>query len=117
MRKILPNQVCLNITTFRGCVGATHYYGRLREYNGEWIEEDLRVNHPLTAKQAAFINVTDGMVGKPYAYEEGEMSERFDDEDAVKEAAIAQAREKWGDDVEIYLGRPTRALEDLERLV
>ena len=53
--------VCLTITTWRGIVGATHYYGKLREYDGEWPEEELRVKHPLTAEQAAFINKQDGM--------------------------------------------------------
>jgi len=117
MRKILPNQVCLKITTWRGVIGATHYYGKLREYDAEWNVEDLRVKHLLTAEQAAFINKQDGMVGKSFAYETGDPSERFDDEESVKEAAIQMAREKWGADVEIYLGNCARMLKDMERLV
>ncbi len=115
--KTLPNQVCLKITSFIGCVGATHYYGKIREYDGDWNAEDLRVKHPLTKAQAAFINKADGSTGKSYAYKAGELTERFDDEESLKEAAILAAREKWGEDVEIYLGIPAKVLEDMERLV
>jgi len=108
--------VCLTITTWRGLVGATHFYGRLREYDGEWNAEELRVKHPLTAEQADVMNEKDGTVGKSFAYEAGEPSERFDDEQSVKEAAISAAREKWGEDVEIYVGNPARALEGREKL-
>lgn len=108
--------VCLTITTWRE-TGGTHFYGRLREYDGEWTEKDLRVKYLLTAEQADAINEQDGITRRSCAYEAGEPSERFDTEQGVKEAAIRMAREKWGEDVEIYLGNPARALENMEKLL
>lgn len=112
-------KVCLIITTWRGAIGATHFYGRLCEYDAEWNADnvDLRVMQPLTEVQAGTLNVIDDTVGKSYAYEAGEPTERFDNEETVRKVAIEMAREKWGEDVEIYVGNPARALEDMERLI
>ena len=108
----------LNITTFRDedC-SATHYYGQMREYGMEGGEIIFRVCYPLTAKQAAYINEKDGSTGKSYAYDEGDPSERFDDTASLKKAAVHMAQEKYGDDVEVYVGSPAQALEDFERLI
>ena len=112
-------KVCLTTTTWRE-TGGTHYYGKLWEYDSDrdlGTVRTVQVHAPLTESQAAVLNALDDMVGKSYSYEVGEPSERFDDIQSMKEAAIRTAREKWGEDVEIYMGNPAKALEDMERLI
>lgn len=109
-------KVCLHITSWRETDGI-HFYGRLREHDSEGGTDDLWVKYLLTTKQAAVLNANDGMVGQSYAYAEGEESERFSNEQELKEVAIAMACKEWGKDVELYVSDPTKGLEDMERLV
>ena len=109
--------VCLSISTWRDeDVGATHYYGQLHQSHSDYFD-NTAVCHILTAEQAVALNERDGVTGKECAYAAGEPSERFDDEQSVKEAAIILARKKWGEDVEIYVGDPAQVWEDMEKLI
>jgi len=89
--------VVLRITTWRGQIGATHFYGKLQEYDADWDSSEIVAVHEiLTSKAAAVLNVKDDTVGKSYAYEAGEPTERFDDEESLRAAAVGAAREKMG---------------------
>ncbi len=109
--------VVLVITTWRGTVGAIHFYGRLEEYEAEYDTVEWRVRHKLTKEEAAVLNEKDGTVGKTFAHRAGEESERFDDEKTLIEAGKALAIEKYGKTVELYRGSRCYDLEDLERLI
>jgi len=112
--------LCLVITTWRGAVGASHYYGRLEEYDVEDKNLDpanYRVTHRLTAEEAVILDAKDGSTNESFSHQVGEESERFDHKEDVITAGKALARFKHGPDVQVYLGNRCHVLEDMEKLL
>lgn len=108
-------QICLDISSWRDfSFVSKHFYGTLFPY-GEppRNREEIHVRCKMTVKQAEEFNKKDSWDG----YEEGQKTNRFDSREVLITQAIFDAKEKWGVDIEIYLGVSCYLLEDMERIL
>lgn len=95
----LPAIVRLEITSWVGVsVGAVHSYGRLTWQEGPDEREDLNLDHPMSAKQAAWYNKE--MAEQGYGYlkkKRGDLSNDFDSKADVIQAAKKKIAELYPD--------------------
>ncbi len=84
-----PNSiVVLEIGCWSFSIGGEHYYGHLHGYIKNKYES-MELSHPLTLKEVKYLNKKDSR----RTYEVGDMSERFETEDEVRE----RAKKVWKD--------------------
>lgn len=76
----------LNITSWSGIsINAVHYYGKLN-----YGKAEIEVRYPMTESQARHMTAKDNMVEDAdlFQYQPGDMTGRFDSQDALQKAAI-----------------------------
>lgn len=108
--------LCLSISTYRGiALGAVHFYGRLKPYDGDG--RDMDVLQELDAKEATQLNLVEGVeTGDLAAYRVGDRCSRFQSRERLIEWAIKLAIEEHGVGVEIYAGNRVYDLKDMEMI-
>lgn len=78
--------VHLEITNFHFSIGGEHYYGKLVGDVGDEYTH-VKLEHALTAKQAAYLNKKDGATCSFGRVRKGDKTGRFDTKDAIRTAA------------------------------
>lgn len=111
-------RICLRIESWRGwSIGAQHWYGKLRDYDGKDDSLPVDVTRKLDRAEAKFLCEKDGAPRGPLApYKEGDECNRFDDEEALRESAIEQAKKLFGDEIEIRRGDRWDDWERMEKI-
>ena len=94
--------VYLHITTWQGIsLGAIHYYGKLHGGGRE-----VKLQHPLTAEQAAQVNKSAFAEGMAFGFKVGEMYHGFDDRQEIIRLARSTWREHFPDADVLVVGNP-----------
>lgn len=88
--------VCLEISNYIGSIGASHYYGRLR--GGD---KRVDLEYKLSQAQATKLNKIDG---KGYTWKRGSTTSRFESEEDIIQAALAQYKTYFPGALALVLG-------------
>lgn len=85
----------IDITSWIGSIGAEHWYAKVwRDLMNRKTTQS--VERKLSKREAAYLNRKDRSFGPFGFYEPGDMTDRFNDEQSARNAAIRLIRETYG---------------------
>lgn len=118
MKKAKALDVCLHVTSFNIVLSyAKHFFGSMFLYdvdfhNKEAYRKRWELRRKITKKEAAKWNKQDDS----YVWEAGDSTNRFNSHASIERAAIKFAKEKWGNNINIYLGDRGYDFQDMDMI-